>query len=335
MRQITIANRTLARMLRVALVFALTFGAAPAGAAETLRFAHAYETVSPYHKWALWAADEIKKRTDGRYSVEVFPASQLGDQNEMYEGINLGTIDMGYVGPSLLAAGSDYPAIQIHLAAFLWKDFDHFQKFQGSGIQRKLIRGFEEISGNKLLSMTYYGSRHTTSNKEIRTPADMDGLKIRVPPVPIYEIFPRAVGASPTPIAFAEVYLALQQGVVEAQENPLPTIQFKKFHEVQKFITLTGHMTDAFYTVVGEQLWGRLSEGDRGVFTEVYREAAEGNSGDIRKSEQELADWFREQGVTVNEVDREPFKKLAQPALLSDDFGWTPEQIQEILDLAN
>lgn len=327
-------KQILSRAVRGALAAALAAAAVPAGAAETLRFAHAYETVSPYHKWALWAAEEIGKRSDGRYAVEVFPASQLGDQNEMYEGINLGAIDLGYVGPSLLAAGSDYPAIQIHLAAFLWEDFDHFQKFQGSGIQRKLIRGFEEISGNKLLSMTYYGSRHTTSNQEIRTPADMKGLKIRVPPVPIYEIFPRAVGASPTPIAFAEVYLALQQGVVAAQENPLPTIQFKKFHEVQKYITLTGHMTDAFYTVVGGHLWEKLSERDRQIFTEVYREAAEGNSRDIRQSEQELADWFRAQGVVVNEVDRAPFKQLAEPALLSDEFGWTPEQIQEILDLA-
>ena len=305
----------------------------PAVAAEKLKFAHAYETAEAHHKWAQWAADEIKKRTDGRYEIEVFPASQLGNQAEMLESITLGTADLGYVGPSLLAQASDYPAIQIHLAAFLWRDFDHFQKFQGSDIQRRLIRGYEKESGNKLLSMTYYGSRHTTSNKEIRVPADMKGLKMRVPPVPIYEIFPRAVGASPTPIAFAEVYLALQQGVVDAQENPLPTIQGKKFHEVQKYITLTGHMTDAFYTTVGAPLWDRLSAEDRRVFAEVYREAAAGNSRDIRESEQGLSDWFRAQGTIVNEVDRAPFIEAARPALLSDEFGWTPDQIQEILKL--
>lgn len=325
--------KTIQKFAACAVAAALSFAPTQAVAAEKLKFVHAYETAEAHHKWAQWAADEIKKRTDGRYEIEVFPASQLGNQAEMLESITLGTADLGYVGPSLLAQASDYPAIQIHLAAFLWRDFDHFGKFQGSDIQRRLIHGYENASGNKLLSMTYYGSRHTTSNKEILVPADMKGLKMRVPPVPIYEIFPRAVGASPTPIAFAEVYLALQQGVVDAQENPLPTIQGKKFHEVQKFITLTGHMTDAFYTTVGAPLWSRLSEEDRDIFAEVYREAAAGNSRDIRASEQKLASWFREQGVTVNEVDREPFIEAARPALLSDEFGWNPKQIQEILNL--
>ena len=302
-------------------------------AAEKLKFVHAYEITTPYQKWALWAADEIKKRTNGRYEVEVFPASQLGSQQEMLEAITLGTADLGYVGPSLLASQSDFQAIQIHLAAFLWRDFEHFQRFQGSDIQNRLKRGYEQASGNKLLSMTYYGSRHTTSNKEIRSPADMKGLKMRVPPVPIYEIFPRAAGASPTPIAFAEVYLALQQGVVDAQENPLPTIKAKKFYEVQKYITLTGHMTDAFYTTAGGPLWEKLSAEDRRIFTEVYTEAAAGNSQDIRQSELNDADFFRKQGVIVNEVDREPFKKATEPELLSDKYGWTPEQIREILAL--
>ena len=99
--------------------------------------------------------------------------------------------------------------------------------------------------------MTYYGERQVTSNKKIEKPEDMAGLKIRVPDAPLYMMFPKAVGANPTPIAFAEVYLALQQGVVDAQENPLPTIEAKKFYEVQEYIVLTGHITDALLTIVG------------------------------------------------------------------------------------
>lgn len=301
-------------------------------AAEKLRFGHGYETSIAYHKWALWAADEIKKRTDGRYEVDVFPQSQLGVEEELDEGISLGTIDMGYIGSSFLA--NVFPPIQIHLAAFLWKDYEHFQKYQGSAIQKKLMAGYEKESGNKLVALTYYGSRHVTSNKPILTPADMVDLKIRVPTVPVYEIFPRSAGASPTPIAFPEVYLALQQGVVDAQENPLPTIKAKKFYEVQKHISLTGHMTDGFYTVIGKHLWDKLSTKDKQIFLDVYREAAEKCGLDIRASELELGDWFRAQGVQVHKVNREPFKKAALPYVLSDDYGWTPDQIREILALA-
>ena len=109
----------------------------------------------------------------------------------------------------------------------------------------------QKSGGHKVLAITYYGERHVTSNKAINKPEDMKGVKIRVPDAPLYTMFPRAVGANPTPIAFAEVYLALQNGTVDAQENPLPTIDAKKFYEVQKFIVLTGHITDALLSIVG------------------------------------------------------------------------------------
>ena len=326
---ITRAPGLLARCLLAA---SLVFGSAPAIAAETLRFGHAYEPGIAYHVWALWAADEIRRRTDGRYEIEVFPQSQLGSQPEMAEQINLGTLDMGYVGPSFLA--EVYPPIQVHLAAFLWKDYDHFQKYQGSDIQKRLISAYEKESGNKILGLTYYGARHATSNKPLLSPADMKGLKIRVPPSPVYNIFPESAGASPGPLAFAEVYLALRQGTFEAQENPLPTIQAKKFHEVQSNINLTGHMLDGFFTVVNGGVWDRMSAADRRIFSEVYSEAARNCGNDIRNSELALASWFREQGVSVNEVDREAFKRAALPLIRSDKYGWSAEHIDEILKLA-
>jgi TRAP-type C4-dicarboxylate transport system substrate-binding protein len=155
--------------------------------------------------------------------------------------------------------------------------------------------------------MTYYGARHVTSNEPILTPADMDGVKIRVPNAPLYMMFPEAVGANPAPIAFAEVYLALQQGTVDAQENPLPTIQAKKFYEVQSNINLTGHITDALLTIVGGPTWESMDEADRDALTSIMADAAVCATEQIIEQEAELADWFREQGNTVNEVDRGPF----------------------------
>ena len=107
-----------------------------------------------------------------------------------------------------------------------------------------MVDGFRAKTGIQILAYTYYGARHTTSQKEFKDCAGMKGLKIRVPDVPTYIATPRACGANPTPIAFAEVYLALQNGTVDAQENPLTTIEAKKFYEVQKHIMLTGHIVD-------------------------------------------------------------------------------------------
>jgi tripartite ATP-independent transporter DctP family solute receptor len=279
----------------------------PAEAQTTLKWAHVYEVSEPYHTWAVWAAEEIGKRTDGRYKVEVFPASSLGKESDINEGLGLGTVDIIYTGQ--LFAGRFYGPIAIGGAPFMFRDYDHWAKFRSSDLFGELAAGYGQATGNHIVTLTYYGERQTTSNKPIAKPEDMKGLKIRVPDAPLYKMFPEAVGANPTPIAFAEVYLALQTGTVEAQENPLPTIQAKKFYEVQKHIALTGHITDALLTIVSGQTWGSLSAEDQATFTAVLGEAAEKCTQDIIKKQDELAAWFEQQGVIVAKVDREPFRQ--------------------------
>lgn len=299
--------------------------------AETLRMGHAYETSSAYHQRALEAAEAIAERTEGRYEIDVFPASQLGGQAEMNESINLGSLDMGYVSPGLMA--EIYAPIQIHLAPFIWHDQAHFDAYLGSDIYKEITGGYEDASGNKILGLTYYGKRHVTSNKAIKEPADMKGLKLRIPPVPILTMFSDAVGANATPIAFAEVYLALQQGTVDAQENPLPTIKTKKFYEVQSHLALTGHITDGFFTVVNGDVWADMSDEDKAIFEEEWGKAASEASADIVAQEAELVDWFEEQGMTVTHPDRAAFAALVEPKWKSSDIGWTDAQIDAILAL--
>jgi TRAP-type C4-dicarboxylate transport system substrate-binding protein len=180
--------------------------------------------------------------------------------------------------------------------------------------------------------MTYYGARHVTANRPINRPEDMRGMKLRVPQAPLYLMFARSVGANATPIAFAEVYLALQNGTVDGQENPLPTIQAKKFYEVQSHIILTGHITESLLTIAGGQLWRRLSAADRAVFEEVWREAANRATYAIRTAEETLPDWFRAQGKTVIVPDRAAFRAAALP--LHNDpaagAGWTREQYDRL-----
>jgi len=162
------------------------------------------------------------------------------------------------------------------------------------------------------VAITYYGNRQTTANKALNKPDDMKGLKIRVPDAPLYTLFPRAVGANPTPIAFAEVYLALQNKTVDAQENPLPTIDAKKFYEVQSHINITAHITDALLTIIGGPLWGKLNEADRKTFTAVFKEAAARATGEIIDIEKRLMTDFSKRGKTVVMVDRKPFMAAVQ-----------------------
>ena len=295
----------------LALGAALALALPVAHAQQKLKFAHVYEVSEPYHTAALWAAGEIGKRTGNRYSMEVFPASSLGKETDINQGLTLGTVDLIYTGQ--LFAGRNYGPLSIGGAPFMFRDYDHWKKFTQSKLFQELGDGYQKASGgNKVVAITYYGNRQTTSNKPLNTPADMKNLKIRVPDAPLYTLFPLAVGANPTPIAFAEVYLALSNKTVEAQENPLPTIEAKKFYEVQSHINLTAHITDALLTIIGSPLWAKLSDADKKAFTEVFQEAAGRATAEIIANETRLETEFAKRGKTVVKVDRKPFMAAVQ-----------------------
>jgi tripartite ATP-independent transporter DctP family solute receptor len=280
-------RKTMLKTLLAAAVLAL---AGTAGAQTKLKFAHVYETSEPYHKWALWAADELKKRTAGRYEMQVFPASQLGKETDINQGLTLGTVDVIYTGQAF--AARTYPPLAIGGAPFMFRDFDHWKKYASGPVLAELMDAYYKKGGNKPVAVTYYGVRHTTANKPIVKPEDLQGLKLRVPDAPLYAAYPKVLGANATPIAFAEVYLALQNKTVDAQENPLPTIEAKKFYEVQSHINLTGHITEMLLTIVSGQTWSKLSDADKKAFEDVFKEAAAKATDDIATAEQKLVDDF-------------------------------------------
>ncbi len=308
-------------ILAGSLVTAAGMTAGIAQAAETLKWAHVYETSTPYHNWAVWAAGEIKARTEGRYEIEVYPAASLGKENDINEALSLGTVDMIYTGSTFV--GRVHGPLAIPSAPFMLRDFDHFNAYANSDLFREMGEAFKGKSGHQIVSLTYYGRRMVTSNEAIRSPADMKDMKLRVPPAPLFQMFTESVGANATPIAFSEVYLALSQGAVDGQENPLPTIQFKKFYEVQKYISLTGHIIDSLVTVVSGSRWNSLSDEDKAIFGEVLKEAAAKAGADILKAENELVAWFKDKGVTVIEdVDREAFREAAMKVHNGQYASW-------------
>ncbi|PZX13014.1 tripartite ATP-independent transporter DctP family solute receptor [Palleronia aestuarii] len=315
----------------IAIAAGLTL-AAPAQA-KTLKFAHTYETSEPYHEGALWIADEIEKRTEGRYDIEVFPASSLGKEVDINEGLGLGTVDIIYTGA--LFVSTSYGPLAISDAPYIMRDFDHWLAYRESGLLKELSQGYEEATGNHLLSIVYHGQRHITANRPILSPEDMKGMKLRVPNAPLFHLLTDPLGANATPISFAEVYLALQQGVVEGQENPLITIRAKRFYEVQSDISLTGHIANTLLLLMSGNAWNELSEADQAIFTEVFEEAAVEITKDVRVQEAELVQWFRDQGVNVHEVDRAPFREIVLPGLTGPNAPWTQDQFDRLQALAN
>ena len=311
---------TMKALLGAAAVLA---SAAVAQAQTTLKWAHVYETSEPFHTESVWAADEIAKRTDGRYKIDVYPASQQGKEADINQGLKLGTVDIIISGTSF--APREYKPIGVTYYPYIFRDPSHLIAYTKSDVFKKLAAGYEEASGNHITAVTYYGTRHTTANKDIKTCADMQGLKMRVPDVPAYLAMPRACGANTTPIAFAEVYLALQNGTVEAQENPLTAIEAKKFYEVQKNIVLTGHIVDHLNTVMSKTTWASLSDEDKAIFSEVMLEAAERATKIVEEREAALVDKFKADGLTVTEVDKEDFLKNVLEKSPLEQYGYLKE----------
>jgi tripartite ATP-independent transporter DctP family solute receptor len=317
--------------LSAAFVISSVVIAGPASAQTKLKWAHVYETAEPFHTQSVWAAQEIAKRTNNRYQVDVYPASQLGKETDINQGLSLGSVDMIISGSSF--AAKSFPPIGVTYYPYTFRDADHLLAYTKSDVFKELAKGYEDKTGHRILAVTYYGVRHTSSNKPIKACADMKGLKIRVPDVPAYLAMPRACGANTAPIAFAEVYLALQNGTVEAQENPLTTIEAKKFYEVQKHIVLTGHIVDHLNTVIASGLWKKLSEEDRKIFTDVAQEAAAKAPAEIKTNEAKLVDFFKQKGLTVTEVNKDEFRDTVLKTVSFESFDYRKadwERIQAV-----
>ena len=319
-------NKTFCRAA-LGVIFSASLTAQSALAQEVLRFGHVYEASTPYHLAALDAAEKLEKATDGRYRMEVFPASQLGKEAALNEALSLGTVDVIYTGVGFL--GQTYGPISISEYPFTLRSYEHWKSYVNSDLFQELSNNYKNVSGNTIATMTYYGARHVTSNKPILKPGDMKSLKIRTPNAPAYIMFPEVIGANPTPMAFAEVYLALQQGVVDAQENPLPTIKFKKFYEVQSDINLTGHITTSLAVLISPSTLNKMGS-DADALMAALKSASESTSDEIVKSEKELVGWFKAQGVSVNEVDREPFMDVISPVLTSKNVPWEASVYQRL-----
>ena len=293
------------------LVLILVFSISSFTFAETtFKLAHIYD---PSHVWARGselAAKLVDERTDGEVKIEVYPAGQLGTEEQVLEAVIFGSIDMGIVGCGQI--GNLFKPINVLEMPYLFKSNNQVLKFSKSEIGQKMFADLEEEFSVKVLAAMPYGRRQITSNKPIYKPADLKGFKMRVAEQQVGIAYTKAMGADPTPIAFQEVYMALQQGVVDGEENPLPTIKAMKFYEVQKYINLTSHVINTGTFLVNSSKFNDLSKENQEIMLKSFSEAAEFITKDLNKEEEELGSFFEKQGCTLVKSDVEAFKEATK-----------------------
>lgn len=319
------------RLLAAGGALAAGLGMGAAGAAE-FKLGHVYETGHAIHKASVDAAEQFKSCTGGAHSIQVFPASQLGKETALNEQIRFGGVDIILTGQ--IFASSAYEALAVGAAPYIFRDRDHALAYRTSDVFKDLMKGWSEATGQHMMGAAYFGAFQVGSKeKPVNGPDDMKGLKIRVPDSPFYKAFPAAVGANPTPIAFAEVYLALQQGVVSATINPVPTIYAKKFYEVLDYVAMTNHLVEYVLWVTGDHVWTALSDDEKACLQTAVDAFGDQSSAEVAGQEDSLQKEMTDKGmVEFTNPDPAPFQKMTA-SVVKDGIAsgkWTQETVDRI-----
>lgn len=291
--------------------------------ATTIRWGELLPAAHPQVQMAERVAKAVKEKSSGRIDIQVFPNGQLGSGKDMMESVSAGALHLTTDGAGAL--GAFLPQLSLVEAPYLWRDAAHLAKVSTSAIFAKMNDELVAKRGMRMLNVTYYGKRHvTTGSKAVKTPADMVGFKLRVPPVDVFRAMAESWGARPTPIAFPELYLSLSQGAVDGQENPLPTIHSAKLYEVQKFLVLTEHIITPRMVIVNEAFWKGLPAADRGLLTAEFNAGAAWQDKELLSQEAGLVATLKGLGMTIIEPDLAAWRKPvldSVPAKFEEKWG--------------
>ena len=297
-----------------ALVAALVAaGVAPAQAQTKLRLGYSLSPTSHYGIGATIFMNEVARRTGGRITIQDFPNNALGGEREMVEAAQLGTLD--FVVTSTGPVGNFVPETLITDIPFLFRDYDHARRVLDGPLGQDILKKCES-KGLVCLSWWENGFRHLTNSKRpVNLPDDMKGLKVRTMENQVHMTAFRALGAAPTPMAFPEVFGALQQGTVDGQENPMPVILNAKFGQVQKYVSLTGHVYSPALAIMSMASWKKLAKDDQAIVRDAARLGAAANRQKVLADEQVGVAELTKAGVQViQKVDTAAFQKALAPA---------------------
>ncbi|MDP2085140.1 MAG: TRAP transporter substrate-binding protein [Gemmobacter sp.] len=314
---------TLTRLFAAGVTAAL-LGTAAFAQDVTLKLGHLGNEQNIWHKAALKFADEVKALSEGRVAVEVFPNETLGKEMDVINGMQLGTADMTITGESLQNWAPMAALLAVPYAFLSLEDMD---AAAGGELGDRIEADVIAKAGVRPIAYFARGPRNLTANRAITKPEDLAGLKMRVPNVPLFLATWSALGAAPTPMAFSEVFTSLQNGTIEAQENPLALIKSANFNEVQTHINLTEHVRSWIYLTISELSWAKLSEADQKAVTEAAARTQAFERELFLADEQALVADLTTKGVTFVEVDKASFAAKAKEAVLA---GVKPEIKTEV-----
>ncbi|ANT63334.1 C4-dicarboxylate ABC transporter (plasmid) [Salipiger sp. CCB-MM3] len=280
----------------------------------TLKLGHPANEDNIWHKASMKFAEELSSLTDGRIEVEVYPNETLGKEMDVINGMQLGTADMTITGESLQNWA---PMAALLAVPYAYTSLEDMDAAAGGELGDRIEAQIIEQVGIRPIAYFARGPRNLTSNRPISSPEDLNGLKMRVPNVPLFLNVWKALGASPTPMAFSEVFTSLQNGTIDAQENPLALIKSANFNEVQEYVNLTEHVRSWIYLTISEMAWNQMSEEDQANVMEAAKRAQDYERELFLADEEQLVDQLTELGMEFNEVDNEAFAAAAKDAVLA------------------
>jgi tripartite ATP-independent transporter DctP family solute receptor len=259
------------------------------------------------------------KDVEGDFKVEPFYNSTLFKQGTELVALQRDNLEMGNIAPQDIS--KQVPAWSILTSAYLFRDANHLNAFFASDLGAQMKKMVEDQVKVKILGPTFFGTRQVglKSKKKISTPADMAGIKLRMPPGDAWQLLGRSIGANPTPMAYAEVYTGLQTGAIDGQDNPLPNVQNMKFYEVMSQIVLTSHLVGYDLLTVNLKTWNGMSPAKQKAFQAAADKAIAWSTAEHLKREAELADSFKKMGLEVYTPNVNAFRENAQKVYLGSD----------------
>ncbi|MBN1333746.1 MAG: TRAP transporter substrate-binding protein, partial [Synergistales bacterium] len=301
-------------LMRRSLVFllvafiAVALLSAPLWAADkyVIKIANVTAPEHPLHLSFEKMAEIMNERSGGRIEATAFPSAQLGNLRAISEGLQLGTIEMGTQSPGGLA--SFMPLLGVLELPYIYRDNQHVYRTVDGEIGQELNDLFREKTGIRILGYWMNLYRNTTNSKKpIVKPEDFKGLKIRVPETKTVMDTIAALGASPVPMTFGEVYTSLQQGVIDGQENPLSIIWASKLYEVQKYLSLTGHVYSPVVVMISDQFFNSLPEDLQEIVLQAFEEVRPTARQMVEDQELEILKNLKDKGMEINDVDKAEF----------------------------
>jgi tripartite ATP-independent transporter DctP family solute receptor len=307
---------------QAALIACLLAAAGPALGQTTVLRISTPAVPDDWHVKMLYVfKDELAKAAPGRFDVQVHHSGTLFRQGAEAVAMQRGNLEMALL--SMQDISRQMPEYSIFTAGYLIRDPDHLAKVYGGPIGEEVSRRIADVLSIQLLQAVYLGTRQLSLSqpRRVKVPADLTGVKLRMPGSKEWLFLGQALGANPTPMAFTEVYLGLKTGTIDGQDNPLPTVKSAKFYEVTRQIVLTGHLVDVLQLAISAKTWHALSAAHKVQMKRAAVKAAKFNDENRVREERELIEFFRAQGIEITVPDVAEFRKTVQAAYLKSEYA--------------